>query len=126
MKKSGWRLWRGKEATSRVRGGSRAAVAKTINVVKEAAKQEAPKDESTLIRSGMDIMAPGNVAQGVVCFGGGPGTGHPVVPYAVRWHENSANFQQGRKRFYLRDPVNRLGPRTLREAMRQEIRGRLK
>jgi len=28
------------------------------------------------------------------------------TPYAVRWHENDANFQRGRKKKYLEDPIN--------------------
>lgn len=36
--------------------------------------------------------------------------GHATVsydtPYAVRWHENNANFQRGRKMKYLEDPAN--------------------
>lgn len=28
------------------------------------------------------------------------------TPYAIRWHEENANFQRGRKRKYLEDPIN--------------------
>ena len=28
------------------------------------------------------------------------------TPYAVRWHEEPANFQRGRKNKYLEDPCN--------------------
>ena len=100
---------------------SRQAVSDTCYVVLEAAKQEVPHDEGTLMRTGMVIMAPEPEAAGVICFGGGPGTGLPIIPYAIRWHENSANFQKGRKRFYLKDPLNRLGAPTLKNALVVEI-----
>ena len=69
----------------------------------------------------MVIMAPEPEPAGVICFGGGLGTGHPIVPYAIRWHENSANFQKGRKRFYLKDPYNRLAGPTLKNALVMRI-----
>ncbi len=101
--------------------GLRRAVADTCYIVLEAAKQQVPHDEGTLERSGMVVMAPEPDAAGVICFGGGPGTGHPIVPYAIRWHENSANFQKGRKRFYLKDPYNQLAAPTLKKALMFEI-----
>jgi len=44
-----------------------------------------------------------------VCLsaGGGNGTGFQKVPYAIKWHEEEANFQKGRKNNYVRDPVKR-------------------
>lgn len=122
MRRGGWKYWRGDDLMYRVDEAGREAVKHTCYIVLEAAKQEVPHDEGTLMRSGMVIMAPrGEGPAGVICFGGGLGTGHPIVPYAKRWHENSANFQKGRKRFYLRDPVNRLGEQTLRRALEMEL-----
>ena len=37
---------------------------------------------------------------------GSQGTVSYDTPYAVRWHENDANFQRGRKKKYLEDPLN--------------------
>ena len=68
--------------------GLRKAVADTCYIVLEAAKQQVPHDEGTLMRSGMVVMAPEPDPAGVICFGGGPGTGHPIVSYAIRWREN--------------------------------------
>jgi hypothetical protein len=116
-----WKNWRGPELIGGIITASRQAVSDTCYVVLEAAKQEVPHDEGTLERSGMVIMAPEPEPAGVICFGGGPGTGHPIVPYAVRWHENSANFQKGRKRFYLKDPYNRLVVPTLKNALVMRI-----
>jgi hypothetical protein len=126
MSQGGWRNWKGQELKAQVLLATRAAVRDTCHVVLEAAKQEVPHDEGTLMRSGMVLMAPDGSPEGVVCFGGGQGTGHPIVPYAIRWHENSANFQKGRKRFYLRDPLNRLGKSTLEKALGARLRGVLK
>lgn len=126
MKKAGWQTWHGVALTGLVRRGGREAVRKTSHVVLEAAKQQVPHDEGTLERSGQVIMAPGNQIGAVVTFGGGSGTGHPVIPYAVRWHENNANFQKGRKMRYLADPFNQLGPRTYLNAMAQEIGGKMR
>jgi len=122
----GWKNWRGEELKIMVSGAAREAVHKTCEIILEAAQQEVPLDENTLMTSGIVLMAPDRSAEGLITFGGGVGTGHSIVPYAVRWHENSANFQHGRKRFYLKDPVNRLGASTLRNALEQELGGRLR
>ena len=116
----GWKDWKGDKLMQLIDGAGRQAVRDTCEVVLEAAKTEVPHDEGTLEGSGRVVMAPEGPA-GVICFGGGPGTGHPIVPYARRWHENNANFQKGRKRFYLRDPYNRLAAPTLQKALVQEI-----
>jgi hypothetical protein len=122
----GWENWRGPELMASVSGGLREAVRKTCHVVLEAADQEVPHDEGTLMRSGIVLMAPDGSPEGCISFGGGEGTGHPVIPYAVRWHENNANFQKGRKRFYLKDPMNRLCASTLQKAIADELGRRLK
>jgi hypothetical protein len=115
-----WKNWRGNELLGKVDIAGRMAVEDTCSIILEAAQQQVPLDEATLLRSGRVIMAPSGPA-GVICFGGGPGTGHPIVPYAVRWHENSANFQRGRKRFYLKDPVSQLGKSTLKKALEMRL-----
>ncbi len=122
--RGGWKNWRGRQLIGAVNAAGREAVHKTCHVILEAAKQEVPHDEGTLQRSGTVLMAPDGSAQGLITFGGGPGTGHPIVPYAVRWHENPANFQKGRKRRYLADPYNRLVGVILPKALQMEL-GRL-
>lgn len=121
MNKGGWKNWKGPQLQKLVRGASYEAVRKTCYVVLEAARQEVPHDEGTLMLSGMVLMAPDESPQGLICFGGGPGTGHPIIPYAIRWHENSARFQKGRKRFYLKDPYDRLASSTLQKALQMEL-----
>ncbi len=122
--RGGWRNWRGSQLLTAVDVASRTAVQKTCEVVLEAAKQQVPHDEGTLMISGLVLMAPDGSPQGLITFGGGPGTGQPVIPYAVRWHENSANFQKGRKHRYLVDPFNQLAEPTLHKALQMEL-GRL-
>ncbi len=122
--RGGWRNWRGPQLSGAVNIATRAAVQMTCEIVLEAAKHEVPHDEGTLMRSGLVLMAPDGSPQGLITFGGGTGTGQPIIPYAVRWHENSANFQKGRKSRYLVDPLNRLGGITLQKALQAEL-GRL-
>lgn len=119
--KGGWRNWKGDQLERALQEAAVEAIKKTCYIILEAAKQEVPHDEGTLERSGMVLMAPDGSPQGLICFGGGTGTGHPIIPYAVRWHENNARFQKGRKRFYLRDPLDRLAEPTLRSALVQEL-----
>lgn len=45
------------------------------------------------------------------------------TPYAVRWHEESANFQHGRKNKYLEDPLN---DAATQDAMLKAIQGAIK
>lgn len=124
MTRGGWKNWKGPSLLQAVNNAGREAVRKTAYIILEASMQQVPHDEGTLMRSGIVLMAPDGSPEGLVCFGGGSGTGHPIIPYAVRWHENQANFQKGRKRFYLKDPVNKLGPSTLNKAIQTEL-GRL-
>lgn len=123
---SGWTKWNGPEAELKMRLASREAIRNVAHAILEQAKTEVPHNEGELERSGLVKMNPDGSPEAVISFGGGSGTGHPRLPYAVRWHENSANFQKGRKRFYLRDPLNRLGPGLMREEIKKEVRDRLR
>jgi len=118
----GWRRWNGEQLKVLVNYAKREAVRKTCHTILEAAEQEVPHDEGTLMRSGEVLMAPEGSAEGAIVFGGGVGTGQPVIPYAIRWHETEANFQKGRKRFYLKDPLNKLGPVILNKSLELEVR----
>jgi hypothetical protein len=119
----GWTRWNGPQIVRNVENASIRAVEKTGYVVLTASKQQVPLDEGFLLRSGIVIVKHENIPIAIICFGGGPGTGHPRIPYAVRWHETQANFQHGRKWKYLKDPFNQLASRTLIEALKQELRG---
>lgn len=118
---SGWRNWRGNDLIREMQRGTVRAIKNTGEIILKESKSEVPLDEGPLRDSGIVIMAPGGLPQGIICFGGGPGTGSPLIPYAIRWHEEQANFQHGRKWHYLRDPVVRLGARTLQEQLGREL-----
>ena len=93
--------------------GARTGVYMTCEEVVAEGKNEVPLDEGTLRNTGKAVMDPSGKPAGCATFGGGPGTGYSVVPYAIKWHEKNANFQHGRKRFYLRDPFNRIVKKKL-------------
>lgn len=118
-----WTNWRGDEAVNIVNAALRRAAQKTGSVVLQASQGEVPLDESPLMKSGIVIMAANNVPACCITYGGGAGTGFPIIPYAVRWHEKQANFQHGRKRFYLRDPFMRLAKVTFENSCADELRG---
>ncbi len=117
-----WTSWLGDVLKELVNNASVSAVNKTGEVVLGAARNEVPLDEGPLLHSGIVIMAKANVPACCITFGGGPGTGYPVIPYAIKWHEHTANFQHGRKAFYLRDPFNRLAKSSLESFMKEEMR----
>lgn len=110
---SGWTNWRGEVLIRLIKNAATQSVKDTGEQILAASKMEVPLDEGTLEHTGVVVMAPGNIPSGCVTFGGGSGTGFPIIPYALRWHQVQANFQHGRKRFYLRDPFNRLAKSTL-------------
>jgi hypothetical protein len=87
----------------------------TLSVIGEASNQQVPLDEGTLQSSQFVNVEDGI---GLISYGGGPGTGFPKVPYAIRWHENSANFQKGRKKRYLADPFNQLADKTYKKSLK--------
>jgi hypothetical protein len=122
----GWKKWRGPEVKIKMQEGSRQAVRNTGAVVYNASQAEVPLRDGFLLRSGKVFMAPGGRPEGCISYGGGEGTGMPRIPYARRWHENSANFQRGRKNRYLADPFNRLARSTLMKELEREGRGRLR
>ena len=123
---SGWRTWNGEQVNRVVKEACRKACDKAGHVVLTASKEEVPLDESPLMRTGIVLMKwQGSNPVAVICFGGGAGTGFPRLPYAIKWHENDANFQHGRKKNYLRDPYNRLGSSSLKNALQEELRAAL-
>jgi len=113
-----WRSWHDREVTDKLMKAAVRAEYYASNTVLTVAKNEVPLDEGTLKNSGIVIYRwQGINPVACITFGGGKGTGIPRVPYAVRWHENNANFQRGRKRFYLRDPFNRVGENAFRNSL---------
>lgn len=116
----GWTTWRGDELKNLIVDIGLSATKKSADEVLKLAHTQVPLKEGTLQKSGKVVMAPGRLPIAIITYGGGVGTGYPIVPYAVRWHENNANFQKGRKMRYLADPFNMLLPRVLEEAIEYE------
>lgn len=115
--------WYGPAIKSKIKKAAVNTVLKTGDVVLAASKQEVPLDEGFLTRSGVVVLKHENVPVAIISFGGGPGTGHPKIPYARRWHEAQANFQHGRKWKYLKDPFNRLASSSMTRILEAELRG---
>jgi hypothetical protein len=115
-----WKQWNGPTVAKKVLEASRNAVWLAGNMILHEAVAEVPLDKSPLMNSGM-VLLHQSEAEACICFGGGPGTGKPIIPYAIRWHENNANFQRGRKMRYLIDPANRLLPSVLYSALQLEF-----
>jgi hypothetical protein len=112
-----WKDWKGVQAEKMFVDYSNKVVDQALQAVGTLSDQQVPHDEGTL-----SISRTVKVEDGVgkIGYGGGPGTGHPIVPYAIKWHEESANFQKGRKHNYLRDPFNQNFARLLRDAVIKE------
>lgn len=122
---SRWITWNGAQAEIRVDRATRKALLATGEALLEVMRTEVPHDEGTLEQSGMVIDQYDEHGSVQISFGGGPGTPMAKLAYALRWHENSANFQRGRKHNYMRDPMNQHGPRMLLSAMRKHLGGEL-
>jgi hypothetical protein len=120
-----WTKWNGAQAQLRVSKATHRALLATGEALLEIMRSEVPHDEGTLEQSGMVLDQYDEDGSIQISFGGGPGTPMAKLAYALRWHENSANFQRGRKHNYMRDPLNNHGPRLLLNAMRQQMKGEL-
>lgn len=76
--------------------GSRKATWAALDYLAARSKEQVPLDTGALKASCVvDVNADGS--QGTVSYD---------TPYAARWHEQDANFQRGRKKKYLEDPLN--------------------
>jgi len=114
-----WKKWRG----NALRRETRLAMGKALVRAGEATQAEVlkqiPHDEGTLQESVIVVANPSNPLEVILSAGGGPGTGFPVVPYAVKWHENTANFQKGRKKNYVRDPMKIFAPGAVEKELKK-------
>lgn len=86
--------WKGKDAQRAVANATPRALFAAMSVVKQASDAQIPLDKGDLLRSG------------AIDVGDGDASISYDTPYAIRWHENDANFQRGRKKKYLEDPIN--------------------
>jgi hypothetical protein len=120
---NGWKRWNGDYILKQLNKELFLSVVDTLNVVLSVSKSEVPLDEGYLMRTGfIKAFYRGKKIIGIISYGGGAGTGFPQIPYAIRWHENKANFQHGRKWKYLVHPWNRLCPKTLENIIRVRVR----
>ena len=119
----GWKFFKGNLAKQVMTEANEAAISITLEQVGEQADAQVPLDEGTLKNSKF-IQVEGN--QGMISYGGGAGTESPKIPYAIRWHEEDANFQRGRKNRYLADPLNNYGVRLYRRNLTEQIGTRFK
>lgn len=120
---AGWISWNGDILIQKTNKATAESVHETAERLLEKMKNEVPLDEGELMRSGTITSKPNLYPEVEVCisFGGGEGTGKPVVPYAKRWHENSANFQRGRKKRYVADPFNRYADNDLKRSLDKNL-----
>lgn len=106
-----WTKFNGRQVRSQIRGivsDELLAIAKDIG---DESQKEVPLDTGALANSMHIAKNPGNELEVKIGYGGGGVSGKEVIPYAIRWHENHANFQNGRKMKYLSDPYRRFAPK---------------
>lgn len=83
-------------ALAAVKAGGRKATWAALDVLARHSKEQVPLDTGALMAScAVDVSSDG--LEGTISYD---------TPYAVRWHEENANFQRGRKKKYLEDPMN--------------------
>ena len=117
-----WKSFHGRRLIQRTEDAMADGVMNATEAIGAISDQQVPHDEGTLQGSKSIKANPRKRMQVAISYGGGAGTGFPRVPYAVKWHENDANFQKGRKSNYLRDPVFQNGPSILRNHLQQQAR----
>lgn len=86
--------WDSSQVLARVEGGGEEGIRACANLLLDEARKQVPIDTGALSRSGTVDSAG---LEATVSFD---------TPYAIRWHEERANFQRGRKNKYLEDPAN--------------------
>jgi hypothetical protein len=119
---SGWTKWEGDKVKRLTNAAISEAVGNAARATLGQSNQQVPLDEDTLLTSGMVKQNPANSMEWTISYGGGPGTGISRVPYAVKWHEQDANFQHGRKKNYLRDPIKTFTPKALKKEIKKALK----
>lgn len=118
----GWKSFHGARLIQRTEDAIAEGVMNATESIGMISDQQVPHDEGTLQGSKFIKANPKNKLEVAISYGGGSGTGMPVVPYAFKWHEQDANFQKGRKRNYLRDPVFIQGGSILRQKLNESAK----
>ena len=122
-----WEKWNGSIAENIMKGISVNAVTETLNTIGNATDCIIPLDEGPLKNSRyskVKVISNGQSVNGILAYGGGRGTGKPKLPYAIRWHENHANFQHGRQSNYLRGPFSRIAEKQLYKILGSEMKSK--
>ena len=117
-----WKSFHGNRLIQLTESAMADSVMEAVEAIGAISDQQVPHDEGVLQGSKTIKANPQNKLEVAISYGGGAGTGHPIVPYAVKWHEEDANFQKGRKRNYLRDPVFQQGSAILRQKLNQKAK----
>lgn len=102
--------WNGPQINELVHHKAAKGLRAAANVLLDESRKEVPLDTGALSRSGAVDVNEGDLSATVSYD----------TPYAVRWHEEDANFQRGRKKKYLEDPLNNNRDRLL-EYIRQQM-----
>ena len=102
--------WSGPQISELVHHKAAKGLRAAANVLLDESRKEVPLDNSDLQRSGAVHPGEDDLSYTVSYD----------TAYAVRWHEEDANFQRGRKKKYLEDPLNNNRDRLL-EYVRQQM-----
>lgn len=113
-----WRTWNGNKVLQAIDNAHAKSLKMASDEVMRHAKNEVPFDAGELAKTGVVIQNPANQLEFNISFGGGPGTGFAELPYAIRHHEIESDFQQGRKKNYLKDPFNEKFEPAYRKAVK--------
>ena len=119
---SRWKVWKGEEVKNIMNEICEQSIKETLNSIGNTTDSIIPLDEGPLMNSRFVKTKRTKLQnQGYLSYGGGSGTGKPKLPYAIRWHENNANFQHGRQSNYLRGPFNRIAVSKFRNILNSKI-----
>ncbi len=91
-----WTEWNGKEIKKMLEGAGQKALFEGGQFILQESNKRVPHDEGTLQASGETSQ---NASRGEVVVS-------YDTPYALRWHEEPANFQKGRQHKYLESTLN--------------------
>jgi hypothetical protein len=116
-----WKNWKGKKITAKAEEKLSQGLYQAMEAIGGVSDQQVPHDEGTLQESKTILVDPQNSLHVQIGYGGGGNSGFPRVPYAQKWHEVDANFQKGRKKNYLRDPVKSHGKKFVKKEIEKAM-----
>ena len=115
---NGWKTWHGERVERQVRRATTEATRKAVEAAGMVMDQQVPHDEG-ILQGTKTIKVDEKAGKVAIGYGGGVGTGHPIVPYTLKWHETPANFQKGRKHNFVRDPARTELPKGMMFELRK-------